>query len=128
MSEISDSQFEITTAQAVLNVQMAYNSGKLQVMGGTEDALVEIMKAPTTPFGSIDVAQLSSEAKAAARAIASAMKHLAEPPEGAIPVQEVDIAAAQRELFGLFAKLFTALVGHSYRHLAVNRRCCINRV
>ena len=117
MAEIGDEQFDIVSAQAVLNVQTAYRSGKLQVMHGTEDVLVEIMNAPTTPFGSIDIAKLSPQVKAAARAIAGALKHLSEPSEAENPPQEVDIPAAQRALFNLFAKLFSGLVGHSYRYL-----------
>lgn len=118
MAENSDKRYDIATAQAVLNVQMAYHSGKLQVMRGTEEALAEIMNAPTTPFGSINVDQLSPQAKDVARAMDSAMKHLAEPVEATNVQQEMDMPGAQRELFGLFAKLFIGLVGHPHLHLA----------
>lgn len=118
MAEDSDKQLEIMTAQAVMNVQRAYRSGKLQAMQGTEDSLVEIMNAPVTPFGSIEVAQMSSAAKATARAIAGALRHFAEHDEAAIAQDEVDVPAAQRELFDLFERLFIGLVGYPYKYLA----------
>jgi hypothetical protein len=114
----SDTESDIATAQAVLNIQRAYQSGKLQAMRGQEDTLVEIMNTPTTPFGSIDVAQMSPKIKATARAIAAALKHLAEPSEYSNPSQTIDVPTAQRELFSLFENLFAGLVGHPYRYLA----------
>lgn len=118
MDEGRDKQLEIATAQAVMNIQKMYKSGKLQAMRATEHALSEILKAPATPFGSVDIRQLSPKTKATARALAGAMKHFAEPAEVGAARLEVDIPAAQRELFALFEKLFAGLVGHPYRYLA----------
>ena len=118
MDEGRDKQLEIATAQAVMNVQKMYKAGKLQAMRGTEHALSEILNAPATPFGSVDIRQLSPKTRTTARALAAAMKHFAEPAEAGAARLEVDIPAAQQKMFALFAKLFAELVGHSYQYLA----------
>jgi hypothetical protein len=117
MVKTNYTESDIATAQAVMNIQRAYKSGKLHAMRGQEDALAEIMNAPTTPFGSIDIDHMPPKIKATARALAAALKHLTDPLEREDPSQTIDVPAAQRELFGLFENLFAGLVGCPHRYL-----------
>lgn len=115
MDDEEKRKIEVRTAQAVMNVQKVHQDGKLRILEGVDDeAIREILAAPRTPLGSVDVLKMSDETKAVARAVSNALQSLAKEPE-VETIKQINLLAAQKELFRLFEKLFAGLVGHPRR-------------
>lgn len=111
-------EWEKETAIKVTNARRALERGELHVPPDME-GVKELLAAPLTPFGLVDISKLSQAAIGFGRmggmAAAVSRQFLPKPTEP--PRAPLDPQEAQCELFRLFACMFAALTGVDVDHI-----------
>lgn len=102
-------EWELDTATKVTTTRLALESGKLQL---PPDVAKELLAAPRTPLGLVDISKLSKSAIMLGRSAGMAASFMQQ--QGPTSARkELDPAESQVELFRLFGLMFAALVGVS---------------
>ncbi len=107
-----DADRALDSAKKVFMVIDALKADKLKVRPQDEALVSELMALPIGPTGLPNLAELSTDAVAFARALGPGLMYMQQGNgEDKKPVDALPLADAQCKLFHLFEELFVALTG-----------------